>query len=492
MINLTTALLSVNQMQCADRLTTASDLPVAELMSNAGLAVAQAIIERWSMRPVVVLCGPGNNGGDGFSTARHLFDLGWSVKIALLGAADHLNGAPLLHFQRWHGAVIPFAEVEFSGDELVVDAIFGAGLNRPLDADVISILEAALFKKLPMVAIDVPTGVMGDTGQSFGAVAVVLTVTFLRKKPGHVILPGRLLCGEVVVADIGYGQQIASHLGLNTFENDPLVWLPDFPVPHPFNNKYSRGHALIAGGYPVTGAARLAALSAARVGSGLTTIAIPEIALPIYGASLLSIMLEIINSSADIERLLNDKRYTAFLIGPGCGVTPDDFDLIRIRVLAMLATKRATVIDADAISCFRDDPKILFKAIEGPCVITPHEGEFSRIFDLKGDKLMRTRFAARISGAVIVLKGSDTIIAAPDGRAIINTNAPASLATAGAGDVLSGLILGLLAQGMDAFLASAAAVWLHGEAANDIGLGLIADDLPEAIPAILDELLHPH
>jgi NAD(P)H-hydrate epimerase len=331
---------------------------------------------------------------------------------------------------------------------------------------------------------------MGDTGQSFGAAAAELTVTFLRKKPGHLMMPGRLLCGKVIVADIGYASQIVDHLALNTFENDPLLWLSDLPKSHQFNNKYSHGHALISGGYPITGAARLAANAAARVGSGLTTIAIPEVALPIYGVSLLSIMLEVITTSVDFERLLADKRYTAFLIGPGSGVGVADFNVIRTRVLAMLATKRPTVIDADAISCFRDDPQILFKSIVGPCVITPHEGEFSRLFDLKGDKLMRARFAARISGAIIVLKGCDTVIAAPDGRVIINTNAPPTLATAGTGDVLSGIILGLLAQGMDPFLASAAAVWLHGAAANDLGIGLISDDLPEAIPAVLRHLIY--
>jgi NAD(P)H-hydrate epimerase len=234
----------------------------------------------------------------------------------------------------------------------------------------------------------------------------------------------------------------------------------------------------------MTGAARMSARAAARAGAGLTTIAVPEIALPIYLASLTSIMAQPLSAPGDFDGLLMDKRYSAFLIGPGAGVG----DETRRRALGMLATGRPVVLDADAISVFGPDPQSLDKAIKGPCVITPHDGEFARLFDSAGDKLTRGGRAARRCGAIVVLKGADTLIAAPDGRAIINANAPPALATAGSGDVLSGIILGLLAQGMDAFLASAAAVWLHGAAAADFGPGLLAEDLPDLLPAVFRRL----
>jgi NAD(P)H-hydrate epimerase len=364
---------------------------------------------------------------------------------------------------------------------LVVDAIFGAGLSRPLQGAAVDTLAAAALRKIPIVAIDVPSGLMGDTGETLGAVSAVLTVTFFCKKPGHVLIPGRLLCGDTIVADIGTPISILAQLAPNTFENDPGIWLSALPRPHEGDNKYTRGHALISGGYPLTGAARMAARAAARAGAGLTTIAVPDISLHIYAAALTSIMVQPISASGDFERLLDDRRFSGFLIGPGAGVCEET----RTRTLAMLRRARPTVLDADAITVFQNEPQSLDRAIIGPCILTPHDGEFSRLFDPSGDKLTRTRAAARRSGAIIVLKGSDTVITAPDGRAIINTNAPPTLATAGAGDVLSGIVLGLLAQGMDPFLAAAAAVWLHGAAAAEFGPGLIAEDLPDLLPCIL-------
>jgi NAD(P)H-hydrate epimerase len=270
----------------------------------------------------------------------------------------------------------------------------------------------------------------------------------------------------------------------DTFENDPALWLSILPKPQDSGNKYTMGHALISGGYPMTGAARMAARAAARTGAGLVTIAVPEISLPIYAASLTSIMVHPLTMPEDFNKMLDDRRLTAFLIGPGAGTGENT----RIRVLSILATGRPIVIDADAITAFKDNPPSLDKAIAGPCVITPHEGEFSRLFDFKGDKLTRIRAAARRCGAIIVLKGSDTVIAAPDGRAIINSNAPPTLATAGSGDVLSGILLGLLAQDMEPFLAAAAAVWLHGAAASEFGPKLMAEDLPDLLPSVFRRL----
>jgi len=480
----TTALLDVRQMAEADRLAVAAGTSAIALMENAGSGVAQAIEQRWQVRPVVVLCGPGNNGGDGFVVARHLAEAGWPVRVALLGARDHLKGEALHHAKQWVGSVEPLTPAALDGAGLVVDALFGAGLSRALDGAAAETLAAASRGKKTIVAIDVPSGLMGDTGEALGAVAAVLTVTFFRKKPGHLLLPGRLLCGEVVVVNIGTPLFVLDLIGPDTFENDPDLWIRDLPQQQDGGNKYTRGHALISGGYPMTGAARMAARAAARAGAGLTTIAVPEIALPIYAAALTSIMVQPLSAPEDFNSLLGDKRISAILIGPGAGTG----EPTRARVLSILATGRATVLDADAITAFQDDPAALDRAIVGPCVLTPHGGEFRRVFDPTGDKLTRTRAAARRSGAVIVLKGSDTVIAAPDGPAIINTNAPPTLATAGSGDVLGGILLGLLAQGMQPFPAAAAAVWLHGAAATVFGPGLLAEDLPDLLPGVLRRL----
>jgi hydroxyethylthiazole kinase-like uncharacterized protein yjeF len=494
-----TALMRVAQMAEADRLTIAEGTAGVVLMQNAGEAVAEEIMQRWSPCRVCVLCGPGNNGGDGFVVARVLAAADWPVRIALLGPSDRLAGDAKDHAARWTGPIEVLAPAAITDAELVVDAIFGSGLSRPLSENVALTLAAVGRRGVPLIAVDVPSGVMGDTGESCGAVAAQCTVTFARKKPCHVLLPGRDLAGDVVVADIGTPSSVLDGITVDTWENDPALWRRELPRPASGGNKYSRGHALLVGGYPMTGAARMAARAAARAGAGLTSIAVPDIALPIYAAALTSIMVHPLSRPEDFTQLLGDPRYTALLIGPGAGVN----EATRSRALAMLQTRRAVLLDADAISVFADRVGELAGAIHGPCILTPHEGEFTRLFGgdaigaagrgatgvaAAGDKLSRARSAARSSGAIIVLKGSDTVIAAPDGRAIVNSNAPANLATAGSGDVLSGVILGLLAQRMDAFLAAAAGVWLHGAAAADFGPGLLAEDLPDLLPGVLRRL----
>ena len=481
----THAVLDVGRTREADRLTVAAGTPAIALMEHAGALVAAAIVARWTARPVIVLCGPGNNGGDGFVVARKLAEVGWNVRVALLGARDGLKGEARHHAERWAGRVERLTSSALEGAELGVDALFGAGLSRPLEGAAAATLAAAAQRKLPLVAVDIPSGVMGDTGEAMGAVAAALTVTFSRKKPGHLLLPGRLLCGEIVVGEIGIPAAILAGLAPDTFENDPSLWLPVLPHPVDGGNKYNRGHAVLVGGYPTTGAARMAARAAARAGAGLTTIVVPELALPIYAAASISVMVQPI---AGLDALLGDRRVSALLIGPGAGLG----DETRARVLAMLATGKPTVLDADALTSFRGDPSTLDRAITGPCVLTPHDGEFERLFDASVDKLTRTRRAARRSGAILVLKGTDTVIAAPDGRAIINANAPATLATAGSGDVLGGIVLGLLSQGMEPWLAAAAAVWLHGAAATDFGPGLIAEDLPDLLPAVFRRFARDH
>jgi ADP-dependent NAD(P)H-hydrate dehydratase / NAD(P)H-hydrate epimerase len=331
----------------------------------------------------------------------------------------------------------------------------------------------------------VPSGVDGASGAVLGvAPRCALTVTFCRKKPGHLLMPGRELCGAIMLDGIGMPPAALRAVEPRTFENGPALWLDAYPWPAADSHKYRRGEVLIAGGAMLTGAARLAARAAARAGAGMVTLAAPEAAWPVYAAALTGAIVRPMRDVKDFVALILDPRRNAVLIGPGAGVG----DLTRDRALAALLAKRAVVLDADAITVFAGRRKMLFAAIAGSTVMTPHEGEFARLFEVKGDKLARARAAAKESGAVVLLKGHDTVIAAPDGRAAINGNAPPDLATAGSGDVLSGLVVGLLAQGLDPFRAAAAAAWLHGEAARQFGPGLVAEDIIESLPAVLRRL----
>jgi len=311
-----------------------------------------------------------------------------------------------------------------------------------------------------------------------------LTVTFFRKKPGHVLYPGRGLCGDILVADIGIPATVLDDIAPNVWENGPDLWITGFPWPQPEGYKYKRGEVLVLGGEAITGASRMTAQAASRAGSGMVTIAAPAKVWSIYATSLINAIVRSFDGLREFEALLADVRRNVIAIGPGAGVDSST----RQFVLAALATRRATVLDADALTSFAEAPQDLFQAIVGPCVLTPHAGEFVRLFHFEGDKLQRTRSAAKQSNAVVVLKGPDTVIAAPDGRAIINSNAPAQLATGGSGDVLTGFVAALLAQGMAPFEAAAAAVWLHGAAATEFGLGLVAEDLPDALPRVLQKI----
>ncbi len=472
------------QMDAVDAAMVAAGRSERALMQSAGEAVASAIRARWPRRKVLVLCGPGNNGGDGFVAARMLSEAGWPVRLMLLGSPERLKADAAHHARRWGGEILPF-QVEWFEDAIVVDALFGSGLSRPIAGAARAMIEALIKQRPPVCAIDVPSGVDGATGAVLGvAAAAELTVTFCRKKPGHLLLPGRSLSGVVHVAPIGDPTLALRQIAPQTYENGPSLWADAYPWPLTEGNKYRRGHAVVVGGATMTGASRLAARGAARIGAGLVTMAVPLSAWTIYAAALTSVMVSTIREPHEFDALLQDPRCNAVAVGPGAGISEET----RHCVLAALAARRAVVIDADAITAFADDPGTLFQAINGPCVITPHEGEFRRLFDPTGDRLAMVRRAAQQSGAVVLLKGADTVIAEPGGRAVINCNAPPSLATAGSGDVLAGFVVGLLAQGLDPFRAACAAVWLHGEAAALFGDGLIAEDLPEQLPAALRAL----
>jgi NAD(P)H-hydrate epimerase len=487
-------ILTVAQMYAADRAAGEHSVASLSLMENAGLAVADAIVDRWTPRPVVVLCGPGNNGGDGFVAARHLTEHGWPVRLALLGERAALKGDAAAMAERWRGAVEALSPLVLDGAELAVDALFGAGLARPLEGPAKAIAAALNASPIPVVAVDVPSGLQGDLGRPLDAadgacIDADLTVTFFRKKPAHVLMPGRLRCGDVVVADIGIPDAVLDSIAPKLFENGPSLWANEYPWPKPLAHKYARGHAIvISGPAHATGAARLAARAALRVGAGLVSVASPPDAVIVNASVLTAIMVKPFSGAAGLGELLQDKRFNSVVVGPGCGVGPATRDL----VAAVLASSAAATIDADALTSFAPNPNDLFVLLREPAVLTPHEGEFERVFPgllpQSPTRVEAVRVASAAAKCTIVLKGPDTAIAAPDGRVAICSNAPATLATAGSGDVLSGLIGGLMAQGFDSYNAAAAATWLHGEAASRFGPGLIAEDLPELLPAVLAAL----
>ena len=513
-------LLNNEQMRSADTLAVASGVSSVVLMEAAGEAVAGAVaalphVPGRAVR-VRVACGPGNNGGDGFVVGRLLSQRGCEVRVALLGSVAALAGDAKAMQQRWDGAVEALIPDFFDDADVIVDALFGAGLSRPLDGAAAAAVEAINARHgsgAHVVAVDVPSGLNGSTGQAAGPVVTAdETVTFFRLKPGHLLFPGRRLCGRVTLAAIPIPETLLAQIGPDTFANGPALWRAAFPSPEAEAHKYVRGHAVVVSGGPeATGAARLGARAALRAGAGLVTLIGSPAATAINAVHSTAVMVRAVSGTNGIADFLVDARRNAVLIGPGAGAD----ETTQRNVLAVLSSQAGVVLDADALTAFADadpnrpaspglgfvphasrdpaTPVSLFAAIAAraaPVVLTPHEGEFRRLFaDVAGDKLARTRAAARLSGAVVVLKGPDTVIACPDGRAAINANAPPWLATAGSGDVLAGLITGLIAQGMPAYDAACAGVWLHGETAQQFGRGLIAEDLPEALPAVLQDLL---
>lgn len=484
-------LLSNEEMAEADRLAVASGIAGVTLMENAGRAVADAIAARRPLGTrITLVTGPGNNGGDGFVAARLLLSRGYAVRLLALVAPERLKGDAAAAAQRFPGAVEPALPDSLSGAEVMVDALFGAGLDRELDGVARALIEAMNASRAEIVAVDLPSGVNGTTGAVMGvAVKAVESVTFFRKKPGHILLPGRLQCGKVRTADIGIPRQVLDSVRPRTFINGPGLWGHAFPVPQVEGHKYTRGHAVVVSGpMPRTGAARLAARAALRAGAGLVTIASPRDAIAVNAASSLAVMVRPADGVAEVADLLSDRRLNAVALGPGGGIGAP----MRGLVETALDGERGVVLDADALTSFADDPGALCARIaqrgDRFTVLTPHQGEFVRLF---GDvmrqspsKLHAARAAASRAGAVLLLKGADTVIASPDGRAAISDNAPPWLATAGSGDVLTGIVAGLLAQGMPGFEAACAAVWMHGEAAAIIGPGLISEDLSEALPQV--------
>jgi ADP-dependent NAD(P)H-hydrate dehydratase / NAD(P)H-hydrate epimerase len=488
--------LTTAEMERADRLAIAAGTPGFSLMLSAGQAVAEAAMDLVEEGSILVIAGRGNNGGDGFVAAAELAARGREVSVILLCERDSLQGDAASAARGWKFPVLPFNPQAIGRPALIIDALFGAGLNRPVMGDPLGMIEAINANGAPVLSVDLPSGVNGTTGAVMGvAVRATETVTFFRRKPAHLLLPGRIHCGRVRVADIGIDAVVLEEIQPQTFEDIPPSWQKSFPVPQIAGHKYARGHAVIVSGdIAATGAARLSARGALRAGAGLVTLASPRDAFAVNAAALTAVMVRATDTVVEFAELLTDRRLDTCVIGPGAGVGARTRDF----VLTALSAERRLVLDADALTSFADAPDRLFQAIKAMpdplVVLTPHDGEFPRLFsDISNknpnrSKLERVRAAAERSGAIVLLKGSDTVVASPDGRAIIAANAPPWLATAGAGDVLAGMIAGLLAQGVPAFEAASIGVWMHGEAAREAGPGLIAEDLPEVLPAVFRRL----
>ena len=495
-------LLTPAEMGEADRQTIVAGTPGIVLMERAAQAIAAAAVERYPQAGrIACLAGPGNNGGDAYAAASILRRSGRSVRLFHLVSPDRLSGDAAIAAAAYAGPLEALSRFRPDDFDLVIDGLFGAGLSRSLGGDVAKLVDALNASVTPVLAIDLPSGISGSSGAVLGAaIEAAVTVTFFRPKPGHLLEPGRSQSGDLVVADIGIAPDVLDEIAPKTFENVPVLWRHRLALPIEDGHKYDRGHAVVfSGRASQTGAARLSAMAGLRAGAGLVTVFSPASAILVNASHLTAVMLKRCDSEAELEALLEDERINAFVLGPGFGAGEG----ARAYATTVLAAGRRLVLDADGITSFQDEPETLSAATatssqsradgQPALVLTPHAGEFRRLFpDLAESedlsKLDRARQAAARAHAVVVLKGRDTVIAAPDGRAAINATGTPWLATAGSGDVLAGIIAAQLAQGMPSFEAASAGVWMHGKAAEAFGPGLIAEDLPKLLPQVLAEL----
>jgi hydroxyethylthiazole kinase-like uncharacterized protein yjeF len=503
-------LLTAAQMRAIESAAMASGRATGlDLMEYAGRGVVAAIWQEWpelaaGPHRAVVLCGPGGNGGDGYVIARHLDAAGWTVAVHALAPPATPDAAEMA--RRWGGAARGLADLswqDLAHAPLVVDAVFGTGLARPIASGIRDALEMARASGCRIVAVDLPSGLCSDSGRVLAEGApegwpADLTVTFERARLGHVLAEGPALCGRLAIVPLGLGRELAalSRTGGLVERAKPVSDLGKRT-----GHKFAHGHALVLAGGPGTGgAARLAARGALRVGAGLVTLAPPPEALAENAARLDAVMLRPVADAAALAEVLKDARITALCLGPGLGLR----DETRSLLATALDSGRPMVLDADALTLIGRDAT-LFAALHRTCVLTPHGGEFARLFPdiaaklaapaTKGpawSKVDATREAAARAGCTVLFKGADTVIASPDGTCAVNSaaydRAAPWLATAGSGDVLAGFIAGLLARGFGPRQAAETGAWLHVECARSFGPGLIAEDLPEELPEVFRAL----
>lgn len=483
-------LLTAAQSAAIDKNAIESGTSSEAMMEEAGLAAAELITDYIGTPleaggPIIVLCGPGNNGGDGFVLARHLDEWGYPVHVRCLVPAKDLKGDAALSAAKWGGKVSDISTDGFEASAAIIDCLFGTGLNKPIDVDLETVIEAMNGAGAFVLAVDMPSGLSADTGQATGScVHADATITFNTKKPGQVIAPGRFLCGgneNIHCVKLKVPGKALALEDVETFENNPALWGAKYRFCGPQSHKYNRGHMVVLGGRePTLGASRLASLAGLRAGAGLVTLAAPAETYPIQAAALMDVMVRRFDSAFGFMGILADKRIMSVLIGPGAGLGEKTVELVR-----EVGTKnKALVLDADALTSLVGRLDLIKQIKSDDVVLTPHEGEFARLFPtvkFEDDRISAVRTAAEQAQATIVLKGVSTVVAAPDGRVSIASNAPSWLSVGGTGDVLSGIVCGLIAQGMPAFEAASAAVWIHGEAGMKAGRGMIASDMLHGI-----------
>lgn len=520
-------LLTAAQMRTAENTATdAGQVTGLELMERAGRGVVEAVFEEWptlaaSRHKAVVLCGPGNNGGDGFVVARLLKEWGWEVEVFLYGDAAKLPPDARVNYERWLSLGTITSNKSLEGGylsanfDLVIDAVFGTGLSRPLTEDAWLFCKE-MYKAGIDVAIDVPSGFCSDSGRFLGEsrsdfegpLSVALTVTFERLRQGHALLPLAGVLRACAVKSIGIDQYLPDfrrETSVSYLSGQARIGASRKAVlnstDQSSSHKYSHGHTLVlSGGAGRTGAARLSGRAALRIGAGLVTLGVPGSAQMEVASQVTGIMLKRVDSKEDLSGILEDERINVLCLGPGLGIERAG-GLVPVAV----AAGRACVLDADALSAYEGRPEALFDLVTETCILTPHGGEFARLFpdlaaklnapSLDGpaySKVDATREAAARAGCVVLYKGADTVIASPDGRCSVNSalgeRAAPWLATAGSGDVLAGFIAGLLARGFSPMSAAETGAWLHVECALSFGPGLIAEDLAEELPKVFKRL----
>ena len=485
---MTHAILTCDEVRAAEQRAVEAGISLWALMRKAGQACADVLHAEFPEGRVVVLAGPGNNGGDAFVAAQRLRDLGRNVWLYDLAPTRDRTAEGALALNALTGPRQPLEDMRLSPDDVVLDGLFGAGLSRSLSGEAAFAAEQVNASGAKVVAIDVPSGINGDSGAVPGlAIRADVTVTFCAKKPAHVLQPAASLCGDVIPAEIGFGRFVAEIGQGRLQENGPALWAHSLRWPEASSHKHQRGRlAVVTGGLANTGAARLAAQAGLRTGAGLVTLLCPPGALIVVASSVTAVMTSSFASAEDLAA--QTEKSSAVVIGPAAGVT----DAARANIEALARAGRSLVLDADALTVFGGQSVQLRAILSAPAILTPHTGEFERLFPgllaKSANRIDAVRAAASEVNTVVLLKGADTVIAAPDGRAVVNTHATPFLATAGAGDVLAGIIGGLLAQGLPAFDAACAAAWMHGDAGLRVGAGLTAEDLDQALRGALHDL----
>jgi len=457
-------------------------------MQKAGSRVFEFISNNFkNKQPIIVLCGPGNNGGDGFVVARHLMDHGYSVEVYIFAGANNYKGDALTALKEFKGELKKINLFKLQKDALIVDAIFGIGLKRNVKGILSKVFKKINQSKNPVVSVDIPSGVCSNTGKILGnAIKADFTITFHRKKIGHIFGFGKQFSGRIQVVDIGFSPRKAK---TRCYENSPDLWLKYFPWKKPFGHKYSRGRVIIYGGQKeFTGATILSAQAALRTGTGSVKIACSKDTLPIYSVKFPSVLKTEMNSIFQLENFLKKEKITSFLIGPGSGSNKNIKEITKL----ILKKVKYVVLDADALTCFQDDLKTLYSLLDKNKIITPHSGEFHKIFpNIKKNlnNIDKAFIASRLIRSNIILKGPNTVIVSHNKKIVINDHASPELAVIGSGDILSGLVASLVGQKkMDPFLAGCAATWLHGDVARHYGKGLIAEDLVHGMSGALKRL----